>query len=152
MVKFGALLFVLVLDRQNAINFQLLGGIWILQTFPAIVLGLYTRWLHRWALLIGWAVGMIYGTVTAYQQSSPATKHFGSSLDQVPLVGKLGYIAVTAFVLNLVVAVVLTFVFRAMNTPDGVDETEPTDYHADAGDPRVEPIDALTADTPRAST
>jgi SSS family solute:Na+ symporter len=151
-VKLGALVFVLSLDRQNAINFQLLGGIWILQTFPAIVLGLYTRWFHRWALLIGWAVGMIYGTVSAYQQSSPATKHFGASLDQVPFVGKLGYIAVTAFVLNLIVAVVVTFVLRAMNTPDGTDETEPADYYADTGDPKVEPIDELTADAPRAST
>ena len=50
-VKLFALVFVLLLDKQNAINFQLLGGIWILQTFPTIVLGLYTRWMHRWALL-----------------------------------------------------------------------------------------------------
>ena len=56
--KFGALLFVLFLDRQNALNFQLLGGVWILQTLPAIVFGLFTRWFHRWALLLGWAVGM----------------------------------------------------------------------------------------------
>ena len=34
-VKAFALVFVLTLDKQNAINFQLLGGIWILQTFPA---------------------------------------------------------------------------------------------------------------------
>ena len=58
-MKFGALLFVLTLDRQNAINFQLLGGVWILQTLPAIVFGLFTRWFHRWALLAGWAVGMV---------------------------------------------------------------------------------------------
>ena len=64
--KFGALLFVLFLDQQNALNFQLLGGVWILQTLPAIVFGLFTRWFHRWALLVGWAVGMIYGTVSAY--------------------------------------------------------------------------------------
>jgi len=57
------------MDKQNAINFQLLGGIWILQTFPAIVFGLYTRWFHRWALVAGWAVGMGYGTVTAYNVS-----------------------------------------------------------------------------------
>ena len=57
---------MLTLDKQNAINFQLLGGIWILQTFPAIVFGLYTRWFHRWALLAGWAVGMVYGTLKAY--------------------------------------------------------------------------------------
>ena len=53
MVKFGALAFVLFLDRQNAINLQLLGGVWILQTLLAIVVGLYTRWFHRWALLVG---------------------------------------------------------------------------------------------------
>ncbi|HST65937.1 MAG TPA: sodium:solute symporter [Mycobacteriales bacterium] len=151
-VKLGALIFVLTLDRQNAINFQLLGGIWILQTFPAIVVGLYTRWLHRWAVLAGWAVGMIYGTVAAYQQSSAATKHFGASLDEVPFIGDKGYIAMTAFVLNLIVAVVLTFVLRAMKTPDGADETEPSDYHADAGDPRVQPLAELTEETPRAAT
>ena len=54
-VKLGALLFVFFLDRTAAINFQLLGGIWILQTLPAVVIGLYTRWFHRWALLLGWA-------------------------------------------------------------------------------------------------
>ena len=70
-VKAFALVFVLTLDKQNAINFQLLGGIWILQTFPAIVFSLYTRWFHRWALLAGWAVGMVYGTVAAYQVEQP---------------------------------------------------------------------------------
>ena len=49
-------------------------------------------------------------------------------------------------------AVVLTFVFRAMKTPDGVDQTEPSDYYADEGDPRVQPIDELTADKWKAST
>jgi len=151
-VKLGALIFVLSLDRQNAINFQLLGGIWILQTFPALVFGLYTRWFHRWALLTGWAVGMIYGTVEAYRQSSLATDHFGSSLAQVPFFGKLGYIALTAFVINIIVAAVLTFVFRAVKAPEGVDQTEPSDYYADEGDPRVQPIDELTADTSRASS
>ena len=114
--------------------------------------GLYTRWFHRWALLIGWAVGMIYGTVEAYHQSSLATKHFGSSLAQVPFFGKLGYIALTAFVINIIVAAVLTFVFRAVKAPEGVDQTEPSDYYADEGDPRVQPIDELTADTSRASS
>ena len=72
-VKAFALVFVLTLDKQNAINFQLLGGIWILQTFPAIVFSLYTRWFHRYALLAGWAVGMVYGTVEAYKVISPVT-------------------------------------------------------------------------------
>ena len=37
-VKVGALVFVLGLDRQYAINLQLLGGVWILQTFPALAI------------------------------------------------------------------------------------------------------------------
>src|SRR5512143_1936740 len=70
-VKVGALLFVIFLDRTSAINFQLLGGIWILQTFPAIVVGLYTRRLHRWALLAGWAAAMAYGTWQAWNVANP---------------------------------------------------------------------------------
>jgi SSS family solute:Na+ symporter len=131
-VKFGALLFVLGMDRQNAINLQLLGGVWILQTMVAIVAGLYTRWLHRWALLLGWAAGIVYGTVAAYHQSSKTTKHFGSSLDVFPFTHTKVYIAVTALLINIVVAVVVTVVLRALRAPDGQDGTEPEDYYSDA--------------------
>jgi solute:Na+ symporter, SSS family len=145
-VKLGALLFVFTLDKTLALNFQLLGGVWILQTFPAIVFGLYTRWFHRWALLAGWAVAMVYGTITAYQQINPATgKHFGSSVGPIDIIGKSGYIALTAFVINVVVAAVLTFVFRALKAPDGVDVTVPRDYRADAGDPSVHDIPELAS-------
>ncbi len=145
-VKLGALLFVFTLDKTLALNFQLLGGVWILQTFPAIVFGLYTRWFHRWALLAGWAVAMVYGTVTAYQQINPASgKHFGSSVAAIDLIGKSGYIALTAFVINVVVAVVLTLVFRALKTPAGEDVTVPRDYRADAGDPSVHDIPELAS-------
>jgi SSS family solute:Na+ symporter len=137
-VKAFALLFVLTLDKQNAINFQLLGGIWILQTFPVIVFSLFTRWFHKWALLAGWAVGMVYGTYAAYQVASPATKHFGGSLKNIAALDQMGYIAVTAFVLNVVVAVVLTVALNAAKVANGADETTPGDYFADAGDPRVE--------------
>jgi len=141
-VKLFALVFVLLLDKQNAINFQLLGGIWILQTLPAIVLGLYTRWLHRWALIAGWAVGMVYGTWQAWNVANPrgGINHFGGSLAQMPVIGELGYIALTAFVINLVVAVVVTVVLRMTNVPDGDDETIRGDYFADSGDPRVQKV------------
>lgn len=143
-VKVGALLFVFLLDKQNAINFQLLGGIWILQTFPAIVFGLYTRWFHRWALLGGWAVAMVYGTITAYDVLNPITgKHLGGSVSPIPSIGRSGYIALTAFVINVVVASVLTVVLRAAKVPDGTDETRPEDYRADAGDPRVRDLPEL---------
>lgn len=137
LVKVGALAFVLGMDKQFAINLQLLGGLWILQTFVSVVGGLFTRWFHRWALLAGWAAGMVYGTWQAYGISSAATKHFGGSAAKIPVVGQLGYIGLTAFVLNLVVAVLLTLLLRAMKQPEGVDETSPADYSAEAGDPEL---------------
>ncbi|MGZ4587372.1 MAG: monocarboxylate uptake permease MctP [Mycobacteriaceae bacterium] len=144
-VKFVALVFVLTMDKQNAINFQLLGGIWILQTFPAIVFGLYTRWFHRWALIAGWAVGMIYGTVAAYNVVKPTlgggTQHFAGSVALIPVLAQLGYIALTAFVINVIVATAATFVLRALKTPAGIDTTIKGDYFADEGDPRVKPLD-----------
>ncbi|CUR57874.1 putative sodium/proline symporter [metagenome] len=139
LVKAFALVFVLTLDKQNAINFQLLGGIWILQTFPAVVFSLFTRWFHRWALLAGWAVAMVYGTVEAYQVVNPVTgKHFGGSLALMPGIEQMGYIAMTAFVLNLVVSVVLSAILNAVKVSNGSDETIPFDYFADADDPRVQ--------------
>ena len=140
-VKFIALVFVLTMDRQNAINFQLLGGIWILQTFPAIVFGLYTRWFHRWALLGGWAVGMVYGTIAAYNVVKPTpdggVQHFAGSVALIPGLAQLGYIALTSFAINVIVAVVLTFVLGVLKTPTGADATIKGDYFADEGDPRV---------------
>jgi SSS family solute:Na+ symporter len=145
LVKFGALVFVLFLDRTLALNFQLLGGIWILQTFPTIVFGLYTRWFHRWALLAGWAVAMVYGTLKAYSVVNPVTgNHFGGAVSGIELIGEAGYIALTAFVLNTLVATVLTVVMRALKAPEGEDITVPADYRADAGDARSRPLEELT--------
>ena len=129
-VKFGALFFILYLGTQNALNLQLLGGIWILQTFPSIIIGLYTRWLHRYALLIGWAAGMITGTYMAYTQHSAATAHFGSSVFplQFGSFTAAGYAAFYALIANLIVTVVLSLIFNLVKAPAGVDETVDTDY------------------------
>lgn len=135
-VKFGALLFALGVNTQNAINLQLLGGVWILQTFPALVVGLYTRFLHRWALLVGWGAGMAYGTYEAYLQKSPVTAHFGGALAKVPGLGTTtGYIALTALILNLGVALVLTVIARALHMPAGRDATSEADFFAEAAPP-----------------
>ncbi|HEV7193536.1 MAG TPA: sodium:solute symporter [Jatrophihabitantaceae bacterium] len=148
-VKFGALVFVLGMDRQNAINLQLLGGVWILQTILSIVAGLYTRWLHRWALLVGWAVAMVYGTVVAYHQASPTTKHFGSSLALFPGTHTKVYVAVTALLVNIVVTVVLTVALRLLNAPAGTDATQPEDYYSDTPS-AASPVDPQPAPTPAA--
>jgi SSS family solute:Na+ symporter len=139
-VKFGALAFVLFLDKQNALNFQLLGGVWIMQTFLGIVAGLYTRWFHRWALLIGWAAAMVYGTVAAYHQHSPTAQHFASSLAPFPFTDTKVYIAVSAIVINLVVSIVLTALFDLLRVPSGTDVTQAADYYSDA------PSETVTAD------
>jgi SSS family solute:Na+ symporter len=153
-VKVGALIFVLTLPKTFSINLQLLGGIWILQTFPAIVAGLYTRWFHRWALLAGWAAAMVYGTVQAYRVpvAGQASSHFGGST--APVLGHTIYIAIAAFVINLVVVVVLTVVFRALRLPEGSDETSPASYTADPEPPKPAPLAAMAgtgADRPASS-
>ena len=136
-VKLGALGFVLGIDKQFSINLQLLGGIWILQTFPAIVGGLFSRWFHRWALLAGWAAGMAYGTYQAYGVAAPGKpgSHFGGSAATIPGIGQIGYIGVTAFVLNLAVAAVLTLVLRAAKQGDLPDTTVPADYRTESAPP-----------------
>src|SRR5262252_3193580 len=148
-VKLGALIFVLALSKSFAINLQLLGGIWILQTFPAIVIGLYTRWFHRWALITGWAVAMAYGTIVAYNTPAPgaAGSHFGASTANLPGLNHTVYIAVTALVINLVVAIVLTVAFRLARLPDGSDETVRDNYLAGADEAaeEPEPVPAATA-------
>ncbi|MBH0119258.1 sodium:solute symporter [Rhodococcus sp. CX] len=107
LVKLGALVFVLTLDSQFALNFQLLGGIWILQTIPAVLLGLFTeRFADKRALLVGWAVGIVYGTVAAYNVSSPKAEHFGGSTASPFFLSSPMYIAVSALILNLVVVLV----------------------------------------------
>ena len=75
----------------------------------------------------------------AYRVINPVTgKHFGGSLAEIPGLGDLGYVAMTAFVLNLVITIVLSFALNAAKVSNGTDETTTGDYFADAGDPRVE--------------
>jgi solute:Na+ symporter, SSS family len=122
-VKVGALGFVLFLPNKFAIDLQLLGGVWMLQTLPAVVFGLYTRWFHRWALLVGWAVGMVVGTwMAASQEFAPVypLEVFGLSIN--------AYTALFAVGLNLVLAVVLTLVLGDRGRADEADETAPEEY------------------------
>jgi SSS family solute:Na+ symporter len=61
-VKIGALLAILFLPTQFALDLQLLGGLWILQTLPALVFGLFSARLRAPALIAGWAVGFAGGS------------------------------------------------------------------------------------------
>ena len=66
LVKVAALGFVLLLNPLFAIDLQLLGGVWVLQTLPALVLGLLPLRLTPAGLLAGWAAGMAGGTVIVF--------------------------------------------------------------------------------------
>ena len=125
-VKAGALVFILFVPTKYAIYLQLLGGIWIIQTLPAVMLGVYTRWFNDWALLIGWVVGIATGTAMAVAAHLSPTYPLTIAGHVFP-----GYSALYTVILNIVIAIVLTPVFDAINarsTP--VDETVAADYVA----------------------
>jgi SSS family solute:Na+ symporter len=123
-VKFGALVFIIFVPTQYAIQLQLLGGIWIIQTLPAVMLGAYTRWFNDWALLVGWAAGTVVGTAMAAAVNFAPTYPLALGGLTFP-----GYSALYTLVLNLVLAVVLTPVFNAIRGAP-VDATVAADYRA----------------------
>jgi solute:Na+ symporter, SSS family len=104
-VKVGALAFTIFLPVQYALDLQLLGGLWILQTFPALVFGLFTRWFRAEALLLGWAVGIGWGSWTAWSNGLKplATVALGD-------VSYTFYVGLGALILNIVVAAIATAV------------------------------------------
>jgi solute:Na+ symporter, SSS family len=122
-VKAGALLFIIFLPLQYAVQLQLLGGIFIIQTFPAVILGLYTRWLNSWALLIGWAAGMVAGTSMAVSINFAPIFPLSLGGYTVP-----GYAALYSLILNIAVSVVLTFVLNAVGAVKREDLTVAADY------------------------
>ena len=101
-VKVGALVIILVLPTKFALDLQLLGGVWILQTFPAVVFGLFFAWFRAPALLTGWAVGLVTGTSLAFMDGvKPVhTFHLGDSSFSL-------YTGLFALIVNVIVAAVV---------------------------------------------
>ncbi len=150
-VKFGALGFIIFLNPSFAIDLQLIGGVIILQTLPAVGIGLFTRWFHRGGLIAGWAVGMTTALVLLYQipkkdaSGTVLKAHFGGSGYPLSNFGFDTQVSVwagfIAIIVNLVVAVVVTMMLQAMKVSSGVDRTQHSDYFAELGDPEVQAID-----------
>jgi SSS family solute:Na+ symporter len=109
-VKIGALAFTLFLPTQYALDLQLLGGLWILQTLPALVFGLFTRWFRAEGLLLGWAVGILWGSWTAWSNGL-------KPLASISLGGSsyTFYVGLGALVLNIAVAAVATLVLSRIS-------------------------------------
>src|SRR5579863_1686456 len=113
-VKFGALVFIVFVPLKFAIYLQLLGGVWIIQTLPSVILGLYTRRLHDRALLLGWLAGIAGGTWMAAKAGFGPVYPLSFGGFTVPC-----YTALAALLVNIVVAVVLTPVFDAAGAARG---------------------------------
>src|SRR5471032_998243 len=108
-VKVGALTFILFLPTQYALDLQLLGGLWILQTFPALVFGLFTRWFRAEGLLLGWAAGIIWGSWTAWSNGLKplATIDLGGA-------SYVFYVGLGALLLNIAVSAIATLLLAWM--------------------------------------
>jgi SSS family solute:Na+ symporter len=122
LVKLGALFFILALKTDYAIQLQLLGGIWICQTLPAVLLGLYWR-LDPRALLAGWFAGIAAGSWMFVDAGFKTTYSLHLLGWTVPC-----YAAVSALALNLIVSWVVALVLRAMSVAPTRDETVAEDY------------------------
>jgi SSS family solute:Na+ symporter len=124
-IKVGALAFIIFLPMQYAIQLQLLGGVWIIQTLPAVVIGLFTRWFYGRALTLGWLAGMVAGTAMV------ASLHFASTTYPLKVgpVTMPGYAALYSLILNLSVAAGATMVMQALGATRPADQTSPADYH-----------------------
>jgi len=102
----------------------LLGGILIIQTLPSVLIGLYTRWLNPYALLIGWLAGIGAGTAMA------AANGFKISIYPLHILGVIVpcYAAVSSLLLNLAVSLVFSWLFNAVLRTPPSDATEEADY------------------------
>ena len=107
-VKVGALLCILLMPTKFALDLQLLGGVWILQTFPSLVFGLWTRRLQAPALLLGWVVGIVFGTYTAFADGVKPVHAIVLGGDKFTV-----YTGLLALALNVVVAIVVQALLRS---------------------------------------
>jgi solute:Na+ symporter, SSS family len=132
-VKLGALAVIFFVPTKFAVDLQLLGGVWMVQIFPAIILGLYTRWYSGGALLVGWAVGMVLGTALSWGAATWVSVH--ALAWDIPLLGKFdlglgfaSYNGFTAVIANFLVATLLSAFWKN----SALDQTSMADYQDEA--------------------
>jgi SSS family solute:Na+ symporter len=136
-LKLGAVAVIVSLKPSFAIELQLIGGVIVIQILPAVVLGLYTRWYHRWALVAGWVAGMGLSIYMLWVTPSKTAAHFGSASFAFKTWGfdtKMTiWTGIVGLIANLIVATALTLVFGRL--PRGRDETSSGDYEVEAEQP-----------------
>jgi SSS family solute:Na+ symporter len=129
-LKLGAVGVIIGLKLTFALELQLIGGVVVIQVLPPVVLGLYTRWFHRWALVAGWVAGMGLSVYMLWVTSSKTSAHFGSASFAFKTWGfdtKMTiWTGIIGLLANLIVATALTPLLGRL--PRGRDETSPADY------------------------
>lgn len=123
LVKFGALIFILFLPTTFASNLQLAGGVWILQTLPAVFIGLYTRWFHPRALIVGLLGGIVLGTWMLASKDFVSVYPLSFSGFSISV-----YTGLIALIVNLLLTTICTVLFRAFGVSERKDVTTSTDY------------------------
>jgi len=123
-IKAGALVFVFALPLQYALWLQLLGGVWIIQTLPAVILGLYTRFFNGWALLLGWVAGFGLGSwMVASNNFAPVYPLHLAGVGGFPC-----YAALASLVVNIAVASVVSLFLNRVASDRDQDVTVAEDY------------------------
>lgn len=122
-VKCGAVVFILTVPITFANNLQLLGSIWIVQTFPAVFLGLYTKWFHRQALVLGWIGSMAVGSWMIIDQGFASFYPFKFGTFTIPI-----YTGLVALVVNLALTIAFTPLFNTFGAVQEQDRIPATDF------------------------
>ncbi|EWG07978.1 MAG: Na+/solute symporter [Candidatus Aramenus sulfurataquae] len=104
--KFLALGFVFVVPASYAIQLQLLGGIIISQTLPAVFLALFTEKLEPKSTLAGWAGGIITAVGLAYYRNFVQLHQTSFTTSLYPLFGHFLYMALIALGVNLAITLI----------------------------------------------
>ena len=110
LMKLGALFFVLELQTSYAIELQLLGGIWICQTLPAVLIALYTRL----SASLG-AVDRLGGRHDCRHRDGRGARPSKAPFIPLHIAGLVipCYAALSALALNLAITLILSVVFNA---------------------------------------
>ncbi len=114
----------------------------MINALPALVVALYVKRLHLWAMILGWAGGMGLGTYALVQEK------FATSLHDFGFGGKI-YIGFAAIAVNLVIVAVGSLV-AALLGRQSASSLEEADYRPLPGDARrTDSVPPLTPPLPQ---
>ncbi len=126
MFKFLALAFIFLISSTYSLELQLIGGIIILQTLPAIFLGMYTKKLEKWSVGLGWAAGIMLGVYMIYYANFVQDKFpsLETVLFKFSTPFSFLYIGLIALVVNLAISLIGSAIAASLRGHPAVSKTE----------------------------